>query len=173
MSFLKFSPNLFLEEIELERLKSFLDDNGFRRFLLTNSKQFGLIKNEQGDLFSNALITNGVSGTISQNSISFIDSSGNLGTKAQELNIPVPDDGLWYWIKVFYEELKLTENFFHEVSGGKDHLWFRPWLKESIYFRSSMIHPLNVIQKIALEKSYQPLLRTTVAGISSGMLTTG
>lgn len=77
------------------------------------------------------------------------------------------------WIEAFYKELTLTENFFHEVSGGKDHLWFRPWLRESIYFRSSMIHPLNVIQKIALEKSYQPLLRTTVAGISSGMLTTG
>lgn len=77
------------------------------------------------------------------------------------------------WIEVFYKELNLTESFFHEVSGGKDHLWFRPWLRESIYFRSSMIHPLNVIQKISLEKSCRPLLRTTVAGISSGMLTTG
>ncbi len=77
------------------------------------------------------------------------------------------------WIKEFYAELDLTEKFFFEVSGGKDHLWFRPWLKESIYFRSSMIHPLNVIQRIAIEKSYQSLLRTTVAGISSGMLTTG
>lgn len=77
------------------------------------------------------------------------------------------------WIEAFYKELDLSEKFFTEVSGGKDHLWFRPWLKESIYFRSSMIHPLNVIQKIAIDKSYQPLLRTTVAGISSGMLTTG
>ena len=92
----------------------------------------------------------------------FLIDKSSLSAKDKEL-----------WIDAFYRELALTEEFFAQVSGGNDHLWFRPWLKESIYFRSSMIHPLNVIQKIAIEKSYQNLLRTTVAGISSGMLTTG
>lgn len=77
------------------------------------------------------------------------------------------------WIESFRQELSKVEIFFKEVSGESEHLWFRPWLKESIYFRSSMIHPLNVIQKIAIERADANLLRTTVAGISCGMMTTG
>jgi phosphoenolpyruvate carboxylase len=59
------------------------------------------------------------------------------------------------------------------ITEEKDYVWFRPWLAESITFRSSMIHPLNVIQKIATQKNDPELLRITVTGISSGMLTTG
>lgn len=77
------------------------------------------------------------------------------------------------WGRVITEEFKLSIQFFHEISGEKDFTWFRPWLGESIYFRSSMIHPLNVIQKIALERKDHVLLRETVTGIACGMLTTG
>ena len=77
------------------------------------------------------------------------------------------------WEKRMTEELKLSEKFFHEITGEKDFTWFRPWLGESIYFRSSMIHPLNVIQKISLEQNDHVLLRETVTGIACGMLTTG
>lgn len=77
------------------------------------------------------------------------------------------------WKDIITEELQLSIRFFHEISGEKDFTWFRPWLGESIYFRSSMIHPLNVIQKIALERKDHTLLRETVTGIACGMLTTG
>lgn len=59
------------------------------------------------------------------------------------------------------------------ISGEKDPLWFRPWLGTSIRLRSPMIHPLNLLQIVALEKKDAALLRLTVTGISSGMLTTG
>lgn len=77
------------------------------------------------------------------------------------------------WKKIITDELDLSIKFFREISGEKNFTWFRPWLGESIHFRSSMIHPLNVIQKIALEKGDHVLLRETVTGIACGMLTTG
>jgi phosphoenolpyruvate carboxylase len=78
-------------------------------------------------------------------------------------------DEAWLLLKEFYETKKILEELF----GKKDLLWFRPWLKESIYLRSSMIHPLSLLQNIALEKNEEALLRVTVTGIASGMLTTG
>jgi phosphoenolpyruvate carboxylase len=77
------------------------------------------------------------------------------------------------WKNLITEEFKLSQKFFREISGETDFTWFRPWLGESIYFRSSMIHPLNVIQKLALERKDNGLLRETVTGIACGMLTTG
>lgn len=77
------------------------------------------------------------------------------------------------WKNIITEELELSIKFFKDISGKKNFTWFRPWLGESIYFRSSMIHPLNVIQKLALERKDHVLLRETVTGIASGMLTTG
>lgn len=77
------------------------------------------------------------------------------------------------WKQIITDELELSQKFFWEVSGEKNFTWFRPWLGESIYFRSSMIHPLNVIQKLALERRDNVLLRETVTGIACGMLTTG
>lgn len=78
-----------------------------------------------------------------------------------------------YWSKRINDEYQLSLKFFKELSGEKNYTWFRPWLSESIYFRSSMIHPLNVLQKIALEREDNHLLRETVTGIACGMLTTG
>jgi phosphoenolpyruvate carboxylase len=75
-------------------------------------------------------------------------------------------------IKLFNKELEATIDFFYEIQG-KDFLWFRPWLKESIYLRSAMIHPLNLIQIQALKRKNSKLLRETVTGVACGMLTTG
>ena len=73
----------------------------------------------------------------------------------------------------FLAEYKATVSFLREMSGSKSLLWYRPWLSDSIRLRSSMIHPLNALQIIAFQKKDFQLLRKTVAGISSGMMTTG
>ena len=85
----------------------------------------------------------------------------------------LPETGKNHWKFLITEELNASIAFFRDVTGEKDFTWFRPWLGESIYFRSSMIHPLNVIQKLALERQDHVLLRETVTGIACGMLTTG
>jgi len=73
----------------------------------------------------------------------------------------------------FSQEYKNSLIFFREVTGHKELLWFRPWLQQSIDYRSSMIHPLNLMQIEALQRGAIDLLRDTVTGISCGMLTTG
>lgn len=70
-------------------------------------------------------------------------------------------------------EFGKSVKFFKEITDNQSFTWFRPVLGESIIFRSSMIHPLNVIQKLALERKDNVLLRETVTGIACGMLTTG
>ncbi len=77
------------------------------------------------------------------------------------------------WKELIRNEIYLTTEFFNDITNGESFTWYRPRLGESIFFRSSMIHPLNVIQKIALERSDNVLLRETVTGIACGMLTTG
>ncbi len=70
-------------------------------------------------------------------------------------------------------EYRLAREFVHTVSGNRSLLWFRPWLETSIRLRSPMIHPLNLLQVLAMEERDTRLMRDTVTGISCGMMTTG
>ena len=76
-------------------------------------------------------------------------------------------------LELFREEYQKALKCFYWVTGERELLWFRPWLSQSIYFRSSMIHPLNLIQLEALKRKDEALLRESVTGIACGMLTTG
>lgn len=89
------------------------------------------------------------------------------------MNSKLSNEEKKHWRSVIEIEFKNSVAFFKDISGEKNFTWYRPWLGESIFFRSSMIHPLNVIQKLALERKDHVLLRETVTGIASGMLTTG
>lgn len=60
-----------------------------------------------------------------------------------------------------------------QITGENDLLWYRHWLGTSIELRSPLIHPLNIMQLIALEREDVKLLRESATGIASGMLTTG
>lgn len=73
----------------------------------------------------------------------------------------------------FAHEYELARKFLRELTGETELLWHRPWLGQSIYFRSAMIHPLNLIQLEALKRGDDALLRETVTGVACGMLTTG
>jgi len=73
----------------------------------------------------------------------------------------------------FFKEYNLACNFVLSITKQKSLLWFKPWLKDSISLRSSMIHPLNILQIIGNKSNDLDLVRKTVAGISSGMMTTG
>ncbi len=75
--------------------------------------------------------------------------------------------------EAFAQELELTRQAYFEICQQKELIWFRPWLAESITLRSAMIHPLNLLQILAKETQDLALLRFTMTGISSGMMTTG
>lgn len=74
---------------------------------------------------------------------------------------------------LFHQEFKKAKAFFRAITGESQLLFFRPWLGDSIKLRSSMIHPLNLIQLVALEQKNEGLLRESVTGVACGMLTTG
>jgi len=75
--------------------------------------------------------------------------------------------------KDFKKEYKNSVDFVNHMSGSEDLLWFRPWLGASIKIRSPMIFPLHLVQLKALETKDMNLMRQSVTGIASGMLTTG
>lgn len=77
------------------------------------------------------------------------------------------------YLEPFQSELESTILFFYQITGEKDFCFHQPWLGESIQLRSTMVHPLNLIQIEAIKRKDLPLLRKTVTGISCGMLTTG
>ena len=65
-----------------------------------------------------------------------------------------------------------------QVTADGELLSDRGWLRESIYYRAPMIHPLNLIQIEALSHpkltaAQERVFRETVTGIAAGMLTTG
>lgn len=73
----------------------------------------------------------------------------------------------------FQTELSLATKAFENLTGGKKHLWKKPWLDESIRLRAPLIHPLNVAQLTAWKTQNAGLLREASVGIACGMLTTG
>ena len=76
-------------------------------------------------------------------------------------------------IREFKRELGLAFAFVRSITGERELLWFKPWLSTSILLRAPMIHPLNLIQILTLQDRNPSLIRVSVTGIASGMLTTG
>ena len=74
---------------------------------------------------------------------------------------------------LFTKEFDQTLEFLRDVTGSTELVSWRPWLEDSIRLRSPMIHPLNLLQILAMKDHDETLFRTTVTGISSGMMTTG
>lgn len=110
MSQLRFVPDLFLEVVELERFRQFLDDNGFRKNVVDNSVSFGLIKNN-GDLsFSNGRVERDLDNALNQktikiNALKAINSDGLFIVRDIVNNIPVPADNNWYWVRIKHQYL--------------------------------------------------------------------
>jgi phosphoenolpyruvate carboxylase len=77
------------------------------------------------------------------------------------------------WRDRFEKEFQLAVDFARGVLGKQPLRDWTPWLIESIALRSPMIHPLNLLQLLALEDQDSDLLRLSVTGIASGMMTTG
>ncbi|CAM2878039.1 phosphoenolpyruvate carboxylase [Legionella steigerwaltii] len=102
-----------------------------------------------------------------------------LGVTLSKVYLPIWEQYLYQltgsnkYLKPFQAELESTILFFHQITGEKDFCFHQPWLGESIQLRSTLVHPLNLIQIEAMKRKDLPLLRKTVTGISCGMLTTG
>ena len=78
-----------------------------------------------------------------------------------------------FYYRSFLQEYLLAKDFTRSICGQQNLLWERPWLLESIQLRAPMINPLNILQIIAFKNGNMELLRNTVTGVASGMMTTG
>lgn len=85
----------------------------------------------------------------------------------------LPRNVVEHYEKLFQEEFNACKKAVHYISSEKSLLWYRPWLETSINLRSPLIHPLNILQLVALKDHDVTLLRETVTGVASGMMTTG
>ena len=74
---------------------------------------------------------------------------------------------------LFDQEFQNALGFLKFVTEEENPLWYQPWLGASIRLRTPMIHPLNLLQILAIKDRDFGLFRCTVTGIASGMLTTG
>jgi phosphoenolpyruvate carboxylase len=77
------------------------------------------------------------------------------------------------YYELFSDELAAAAEMVRSLSGSENPLWFKPWLGASIRLRSPIIHPLNLLQVLALESQDPVLFRASATGISAGMMTTG
>ncbi len=102
-----------------------------------------------------------------------------LGVTLSKVYLPIWEQYLYQltgsneYLKPFQSELESAILFFQQITGENDFCFHQPWLGESIQLRSTLVHPLNLIQIEAMKRNDLPLLRKTVTGISCGMLTTG
>ena len=126
MSNIKISSNLFLGTPELKRLQKFVDESGFRKNILDNSVSFGLIKNDYDPTFANGkiipdadlVISGNTFKTIRHNELFGIDKFGNFLYKEATGQLPVPDTGLWYWIRISHEYSNIEQGTWSLSSDG-------------------------------------------------------
>ncbi len=118
MSKLKIVPEIFLESIELNRLVKFIDESGFRLFLLEQAVQFGLIKKEIDNTFSNGRVTESSDLTIQHSVIRAIDKNGNYISKPQTSLIAVPPNNQFYWVKIKYLQSPIELGTFSIDTSG-------------------------------------------------------
>jgi hypothetical protein len=111
MSNIKFSENLFLEVAEFNRFQKFLENDGFKRHFLLNTDSFGIIRqanlpeignvnvednfyvSKAGTPFNEVVVNKGFA----------IDSNGDLILNSKNVNIAIPNDNLWYWVKIAHK----------------------------------------------------------------------
>ena len=100
MGNLKISSNLFIGSKELQKIKEFVDDQGFRELMLQNTMSYGLINNVSDGAWVNGRVELGTNvGTIKHSSLFGIDNVGNFLVKAAQDNIAITDDSAFYWVK--------------------------------------------------------------------------
>lgn len=117
MSTIKFSENLFLEVAEFNRFQKFMEEDGFKRHFLLNTDNFGLIRQanlpqtgnigvadnfyveKAGTPFDQVVVNKGIA----------IDGNGDLLFNENPVNITIPNNSLWYWVKIKYKESSLEK----------------------------------------------------------------
>ena len=88
MSYFKFSENLFIGKQELQTFKKFLDDKGFRYFMLANAGSFGLVTDKNRALNNNFLPNVGTNA----NTLKYVEESYAVNDSGNVIYQPIQDN---------------------------------------------------------------------------------
>lgn len=119
MSNLKINNDLFLGKEELNRFRKFLDEAGYRRFIGLMTKSFGIVKNFRDSDFDSFGVELAASGRVKILGNSFaVDENLNLIYNPTDINLNIPNDSSWYWIKIKFSKTNLEQGTVSLASGG-------------------------------------------------------
>ena len=121
MSKLNINRNIFLDREELLRFQKFLLESPINSVILKNTTNFGIIDSSGGGESVDFLLEKGTnSGTIkiSNHSIA-IDEDGLLISQPAIDNIPVVEDGNWYWYYIEHQYSNLEQGELSINSDGQ------------------------------------------------------
>lgn len=102
MSYLKTSSDLFIGKKELDRLIRFMVADGYVKGFQSIISEYGIVRLFLDTDFDYFKVEQGTNvGTIKIGSDSYaVDLGGRLIYKEAEDNIAIPNDNLWYWMKI-------------------------------------------------------------------------
>lgn len=139
MSTINFNRNSFLEKEELVNFQSFFSSNLLFEILLQATATFGIITNDPSKIKGSGSVTpvgivprnpflvqqGSLTGSIKVLPGMAINANGQIINIGVEDNILVPDDGLFYWVKIAYntrsyEQGLVSINTQGFVSGTSD-----------------------------------------------------
>jgi hypothetical protein len=115
---LKISEDLFLEKQELNRLKQFLETEGFKQEFLFNTKSFGIVKGYQStdgatyqaqNSFLVEVANSVLVPTVNVRPGRAINKYADIVTLDSVYPIEIPNTGQWYWIKIKYNKVNYEE----------------------------------------------------------------
>lgn len=97
MSRLKFSPNLFLEVNELQRLVEFLSDDGYKLAIKSLAKSFGIVKDAENTFFKVTLKPGTTDVVVINPGVAF-DTEMNAIVMEESLELQITDTGTKRWL---------------------------------------------------------------------------
>ena len=105
MSKLKIVDDLFLEKSELNRLMSFIFNEGFESRMNNNTEKFGFVRNEYFDPENKwlKLETSNTLGIAKLNSGIAYDKDNLRITLPESILLEIPQDSKWYWLKISHQ----------------------------------------------------------------------
>lgn len=109
MSNLKAFPDLFIEDIEINRLISLLEERGFRKLLSKLSFSYGVVRKGSLESFNDLKIYESSANKVGIKAGSSFDSAGNLVNLDADVAdiLTIPDDNTYYKIFITYAQSQI------------------------------------------------------------------
>ena len=101
MGKVKISPNLFLEVNELNRMRRFIEDDGYKLIIRNLTKAFGVASSVNTDYFK-VSVKAGTSDTVTVNSGVAFDSDLNIIKLKENVDLTIPYSTIRQWIIIRY-----------------------------------------------------------------------